>query len=189
MTSSWNLDTPRINADYFNYPSSSYQPFEGTPDFREYDSAWDRSAPQFNWDQIAAPERSDAPSWRDFGNAALNAFDKASTWRGLTTGSSGTSYRPSERQSISAPNAEITDLGSGYKMIRPAPKVTQKSSGGSSGGGIFSGILDIAAPIASVIPGGQGAAAVLTGVSRGAKMLGAQSLTENSASKIVSKKN
>jgi len=95
--------------------------------------------------QVYKPQ-SDAPSWMDFGKAAL---DIASRWKSPT---GTTTQRSSDGRAISAPGAEVTDLGSGYKMIRPAPKISQRTT---QGGGGFLG------PALSLV--GMGAGAMLAG--------------------------
>jgi len=122
------------------------------------------SAPlqNINWNQTLTPARSDAPSWMDFGKAAL---DIASKWRGTpSSGSSRSSDSDNKMQSISSPGSEISDLGSGYRLIQRAPIVKQKSKSTESGGssGLGGAIGTIAGIGASFIPGvGPAAAAAM----------------------------
>jgi len=109
--------------------------------------------------------RSDSPSWLDIGKAAL---DFSSRWSGA---SSSSAKRSSDKdQTISAPGSEITDLGYGFRMVRPAPKVTKKTSGGSSGGGGIGGTIGQIAGLGAgllLAPATGGASAALSAASLG----------------------
>jgi len=162
MANVWDTKPSNYNTDYGSNPVFSDVFKSGTQGIG-YD--WS-SAPlqNINWNQTLTPARSDAPSWMDFGKAAL---DIASKWRG--TSSSGSRANSEKMRSVSSPGSEVTNLGSGYTLINRAPVVKQKTSGG---GGGFLG------PVGSLLGAGVGAlaggpAGALAGASLGSGLGGA----------------
>lgn len=132
--------------------------FTGAVNTQDFAPSW---ATQLNAPSTSIPTygRSDAPSWMDFGKAAL---DIASKWRGTSATSPSSSSR--RGQTVSSPGSEVTNLGSGYTLINRAPTTKQKTTGGSSGG-IGGAIGTIAGIGASFIPGlGPGIAAAMPAI-------------------------
>lgn len=149
-TSGYSWGTKNIPTNTFN------DVFTGAVNTQDFAPSW---STQLNASTTSAPTygRSDAPSWMDFGKAAL---DIASKWRG--TSSSRPSGASDKMQSISSPGSEIRDLGSGFKLIQRAPITEQTSKSSQGGGGLGGAIGTIAGIGASFIPGvGPAAAAAM----------------------------
>ena len=122
--------------------------------------------------------RSNAPSWLDIGKAAL---DIATGWKSPSYSTSA-QRSSSEPLKISSPAAEVRDLGYGFRMIRPADKVTQKTYQGSSGAGIGGTIGQIAGLGAGLLlaPASGGASAALSAASLGSGIGGTVGRTAGS---------
>ena len=160
MANIWDTKVNTIPS-YSDFGSGTTNPIgSGIGSLGSYD--WGRTDTGIDWNQTpeVAKEKTQ-PDWLGAGMKALEAATKFQQRGSVAQRAGGTEIAGSPR--VVYQNRDVT-------IIQPGRTQTTETKTG--GGGIVSGILGVAAPIASIIPGGQAIGAGLAAAGRGASMFG-----------------